>query len=384
MNSLKKDIDLFGNDSPLASFDYDRANGAFPGIKDSVLDSHRELLKIREDLFDQAEKNKKWSGAREQLLDRVKQAQDNEAKTIESFAMDQQSRFADYEFETSLIGKKASEIERLRFEYDLLSQAQRARQDISENGLARMAQEVEQTMRLYDAKVSLREQQQALTDNDWVGGMKSGFQSLIDGAQSFNQTMAQATTGAFNKMGDSLSAFVTTGKGNFKDLASSILQDISKMLIQFATLRLAKAAVGMFADGGAFGSSGLLALAKGGAFNTHSIQYYANGDIFNKPTAFRHAGGLGVMGEAGPEAVMPLTRGPSGKLGVQVFGNQQSSQSSGVVNQVQIDISINNEGASADVQTSTQDGKQLANSLKAVVLQTLQNEIRPGGMLAAR
>ena len=384
MNSLKKDIDLFGNDSPLASFDYDRANGAYPGIKDSVLDSHRELLKIREDLFDQAEKNKKWSGAREQLLDRVKQAQDNEAKTIESFASDQQSRFADYEFETSLIGKKASEIERLRFEYDLLSQAQRARQDLSENGLQRMAQEVAQTMRLYDANVSLREQQQALKDNDWVGGMQSGFQSLVDSAQSLNQTMAQATTGAFNKMGDSLSAFVTTGKGNFKDLASSILQDISKMLIQFATLRLAKAAVGMFADGGAFGSSGLLALAKGGAFNTHSIQYYANGDIFNKPTAFRHAGGLGVMGEAGPEAVMPLTRGPSGKLGVQVFGNQQSSQSSGVVNQVQIDISINNEGASADVQTSTQDGKQLANSLKAVVLQTLQNEIRPGGMLAAR
>lgn len=395
MNSLKKDIDLFGNDSPLASFDYDRANGAFPGIKDSVLDSHRELLKIREDLFDQADREKealsakekqsqKWLTARNQLLDKVQQAQDNEAKTIESFASDQQSRFADYEFETSLIGKKASEIERLRFEYDLLSQAQRARQDISENGLQRMAQEVEQTMRLYDANVSLREQQQALQDNDWVGGMKSGFQSLVDNAQSLNQTMESATIGAFNKMGDSLSAFVTTGKGNFKDLASSILQDISKMLIQFATLRLAKAAVGMFADGGAFGSSGLLALAKGGAFNTHSIQYYANGDIFNKPTAFRHAGGLGVMGEAGPEAVMPLTRGPSGKLGVQVFGNQQSSQSSGVVNQVQIDISINNEGASADVQTSSRDGKQLANSLKAVVLQTLQNEIRPGGMLAAR
>lgn len=384
MNSLKKDIDLFGNDSPLASFDYDRANGAYPGIKDSVLDSHRELLKIREDLFDQAEKNKKWSGARNQLLDKVQQAQDNEAKTIESFASDQQSRFADYEFETSLIGKKASEIERLRFEYDLLSQAQRARQDISENGLQRMAQEVEQTMRLYDAKVSLREQQQALTDNDWVGGMQSGFQSLIDGAQSLNQTMTQATTGAFDKMGDSLSTFVTTGKGDFKDLAASILQDISKMLIKFAMLKLAKAAVGMFADGGAFGSSGLLALAKGGAFNTHSIQYYANGDIFNKPTAFRHAGGLGVMGEAGPEAVMPLTRGPNGKLGVQVFGNQQSSQSAGVVNQVQIDVHISNEGTSTDVQTSSRDGKQLANSLKAVVLQTLQNEIRPGGMLAAR
>lgn len=395
MNSLKKDIALFGNDSLVAAFDYDRANGVYAGIKDSVLDSHRELLVIKEDLIDQDKREKealsakekqsqKWLTARTQLLNKVEQAQENEANTLKSFADDQQSRFADYAFETSLIGKKASEIERLRFEYDLLNQVKRAGQDLSENGVQRMAQEVEQTMSLYDANVSLREQQQALTDNDWVGGMQSGFQSLVDGAQSLNQTMAQATTGAFDKMGDSLSTFVTTGKGNFKDLASSILQDISKMLIKFAMLKLAKMAVGMFEDGGAFGSSGLLELANGGAFNTHSIQYYANGDIFNQPTAFRHAGGLGVMGEAGPEAVMPLTRGPSGKLGVQVFGNQQTNQSAGVVNQVQIDISINNDGASADVQTSTQDGKQLADSLKAVVLQTLQGEMRPGGMLGAR
>lgn len=384
MGGLKKDIALFGNNSQLAAFDYDRANGAFAGIKDSVLDELREYYRIKEDLIAQDKESQKWLMARGQLLDKVARAQENEANSLARFTSDQQYRLADYEFETSLIGKKSTEIDRLRFEYDLLNQAERIKQSLSEKGKQLLDQEITQTMALRDAQVSLREQQQQLKDNDWVGGMQSGFQSLVDGAQSLNETMTQATTGAFNKMGDSLAAFVTTGKLNFKDLAGSILQDISKMLIQFAMLRLAKAAVGMFADGGAFGSSGLLALAKGGAFNTHSIQYYANGDIFNKPTAFRHAGGLGVMGEAGPEAVMPLTRGPNGKLGVQVFGNQQSNQSAGVVNQVQIDVHITNEGASADVQASTQDGKQLGNSLKAMVLQTLQNEMRPGGMLAAR
>jgi lambda family phage tail tape measure protein len=384
MGGLKKDIALFGDNSQLASFDYDRENGAYTGIKDSVLDSYRELIKVKENLSAQDKESQKWLTARAQLLDKVAQAQTNETNSLARFAGDNQSRLADYAFETSLIGKKASEIERLRFERDLLNQAEWIKQGLSEKGKQLLDQEIAQTMALRDAQVSLREQQQQLKDNDWVGGMQSGFQSLVDGAQSLNETMTQATTGAFNKMGDSLAAFVTTGKGNFKDLAGSILQDISKMLIQFAMLRLAKAAVGMFADGGAFGSSGLLALAKGGAFNTHSIQYYANGDIFNKPTAFRHAGGLGVMGEAGPEAVMPLTRGPNGKLGVQVFGNQQSSQSAGVVNQVQIDVHISNEGTSTDVQTSSRDGKQLADSLKAVVLQTLQNEMRPGGMLAAR
>lgn len=377
MAGLKKDIALFGNDSQLAAFDYDRENGAFPGIKDSVLDELREYYRIKENLIAQDKESQKWLTARTQLLDKVAQAQENEANALKRFASDNQARLADYAFETSLIGKKASEIDRLRFERDLLNQAERAGITLSEQAKQKIIAEREEL-------IALREQQQALQDNDWVGGMQSGFQSLVDGAKSLNETMTQATTGAFDKMSDSLASFVTTGKSNFKDLAASILQDISKMLIKFAMLKLAKAAVGMFEDGGAFGSSGLLALAKGGAFNTQGIQYYANGDIFNKPTAFRHAGGLGVMGEAGPEAVMPLTRGPNGKLGVQVFGNQQTSTAAGVVNQVQIDVHITNEGASADVQASTQDGKQLADSLKAVVLQTLQGELRPGGMLAAR
>ena len=393
MDGLKKDIALFGNDSLVAAFDYDRANGAYTGIKDSVLDSHRELLKIREDLFDQADREKealsakekqsqKWLTVRGQLLDKVTQAQENEANALKNFASDNKSRLADYAFETSLISKQADEVERLKLERNLLDQAQQAGQSLSEKGRQLLAQEVEQNMALYDAQFALREQQQALKDNDWFGGMQSGFQSLVDGAQSLSETMESATIGAFNKMGDSFSAFVTTGKGNFKDLAGSILQDISKMMIKWALFKALSGIGG--AIGGNFGS--LLQTtfqAKGGGWS-NGVQFYANGDIFNKPTAFRHAGGLGVMGEAGPEAVMPLTRGPNGKLGVQVFGNQQSNQSASVVNQVQIDVHINNDGASTDVQTNTQDGKQLANSLKAVVLQTLQNEIRPGGMLAAR
>lgn len=386
MAGLKKDIALFGNDSLVASFDYDRANGAFTGIKDSRLDEWRELLVIKENLIAQDKREKealsakekasqRWLTARTQILDKVARAQEDEANALKRFASDNQSRLADYAFETSLIGKKASEIDRLRFERDLLNQAERAGITLSEQAKQKIIAEREEL-------IALREQRQLLQNVDWVIGMQSGFQSLVDGAQSLNQTMAQATTGAFDKMSDSLASFVTTGKSNFKDLAASILQDISKMLIKFAMLKLAKASVGMFADGGAFGSSGLLALAKGGAFNTHSIQYYANGDIFNKPTAFRHAGGLGVMGEAGPEAVMPLTRGPNGKLGVQVLGSQQTSTAASVVNQVQIDVHITNDGASTDVQANTQDGKQLGNSLKAMVLQTLQNELRPGGMFS--
>lgn len=67
------------------------------------------------------------------------------------------------------------------------------------------------------------------------------------------------------------------------------------------------------ADGNAFDNSGITRFAKGGAFT--------NG-IYDSPTLFKFAkgGALGEMGEAGPEAVMPLKRGPDGSLGVQVHG----------------------------------------------------------------
>jgi phage-related minor tail protein len=49
---------------------------------------------------------------------------------------------------------------------------------------------------------------------------------------------------------------------------------------------------------------------------------FARGGIFNRPTIFPMARGMGIMGEAGPEAVMPLTRGRDGKLGVKASGGQ--------------------------------------------------------------
>ena len=76
-------------------------------------------------------------------------------------------------------------------------------------------------------------------------------------------------------------------------------------------------------------SSGLPAVyAKGGTFGT--VQEFAKGGsftngVYNSPTMFKFANGgsFGVMGEAGPEAVMPLKRGPDGSLGVQMNGPQQ-------------------------------------------------------------
>lgn len=75
--------------------------------------------------------------------------------------------------------------------------------------------------------------------------------------------------------------------------------------------------------GGLFGSGffgglmkGLLGFAKGGAFQSGNIVPFAKGGVVNKPTVFPFAKGIGLMGEAGPEAIMPLRRGSDGRLGV--------------------------------------------------------------------
>ena len=82
-------------------------------------------------------------------------------------------------------------------------------------------------------------------------------------------------------------------------------------------------------SGAALTANGFAGYANGGAFGG-SVQAFARGDVFNSPTAFRFAkgGGFanGVMGEAGPEAVMPLRRGADGKLGVATSGGGASNQ----------------------------------------------------------
>lgn len=70
--------------------------------------------------------------------------------------------------------------------------------------------------------------------------------------------------------------------------------------------------------GGLFGN--LVGSARGNVFSGGRITPFANGGIVNSPTLFPMRGGTGLMGEAGPEAVMPLARGRDGKLGVRGGG----------------------------------------------------------------
>jgi phage-related minor tail protein len=74
----------------------------------------------------------------------------------------------------------------------------------------------------------------------------------------------------------------------------------------------------MFASG--IAGIGAAAFAKGGSFAQGRVMPFAKGGVVTAPTSFPMRGGSGLMGEAGPEAIMPLTRGADGSLGVKVAG----------------------------------------------------------------
>ncbi|MEP2530658.1 phage tail tape measure protein [Shimia sp.] len=61
---------------------------------------------------------------------------------------------------------------------------------------------------------------------------------------------------------------------------------------------------------------GILPFANGASFSQGRVTPFANGGIVSSPVSFPMRGGMGLMGEAGPEAIMPLARGADGKLGV--------------------------------------------------------------------
>lgn len=77
---------------------------------------------------------------------------------------------------------------------------------------------------------------------------------------------------------------------------------------------------GVLADGLNAAVSGMMPFADGAPFSQGRVMPFAKGGVVSSPTSFPMQGGTGLMGEAGPEAIMPLSRGADGRLGVRTQG----------------------------------------------------------------
>lgn len=157
---------------------------------------------------------------------------------------------------------------------------------------------------------------------DEMRGLAAGFTGEItdaanairtlDGqAQKLSRSLSSSLKSAFDKAvfgGEKLSTV-------FRDLAGSV----AGRALDAALAPVTNAVAGGFSGltGSLTGAlAGAFGFANGGGFSSGRVRAFARGGVVEGPTLFRMRGATGLMGEAGAEAIMPLTRGPDGRLGV--------------------------------------------------------------------
>ena len=104
------------------------------------------------------------------------------------------------------------------------------------------------------------------------------------------------------------------------DALKGVGRSIADAVLSMAMRPVEKALAGSLAEGVTGLLSGALPFAEGGAFAQGRVMPFARGGVVAGPTHFPMRGGTGLMGEAGPEAIMPLQRGADGRLGVAASG----------------------------------------------------------------
>ncbi|MCM8563109.1 phage tail tape measure protein [Pseudomonas shahriarae] len=241
---------------------------------------------------------------------------------------------------------------------------------------------------------------------DWTKGATSAWANYLDSAQNIAGQTKSLFGSAFSSMEDSIVNFAMTGKLSFADFTKSILADMARIATRQAAsgllgslVGLGVSAAGSYFGGGAATSAGSTAAgyspevlagwsgvtqAKGGAWSG-GVQMFADGGAFtnsivSKPTAFGMANGkTGVMGEAGEEAIMPLTRTSSGKLGVMAMGGGGSGAT-----QINVEVHIDGDGnasSSSDDPGYDLFGKELATFVEQKYLELRTKDMRQGGVI---
>ncbi|WP_116597056.1 phage tail tape measure protein [Primorskyibacter marinus] len=173
----------------------------------------------------------------------------------------------------------------------------------------------------------------AETLENQVDALESSFASAAGMAAGFDAEMRRIHQ-TFSATGKGVAALETSLSRGLKGAIDGVVFDgmkLSDALERVANSMIGTAYnaavkpvtdhVGSLIAGGVAGIfGGASPFADGAAFGQGRVMPFAKGGVVTGPTNFPMRGGTGLMGEAGPEAIMPLTRGADGKLGVQAQG----------------------------------------------------------------
>lgn len=244
----------------------------------------------------------------------------------------------------------------------------------------------------------------AAAEADWMSGVSRGYANWFDEISDVSGTVSDGVKTTLDSAFGNVTSMLEGNKVSWKSWGISVLQIIEKVALQMAVVSAMGGAssgsgifgsligsVGSFFGGGAGASastgtavssygSNFLFNAKGGVYDSPSLSAFSNGIVRN-PTMFAFAkGGAGIMGEAGPEAIMPLTRAPDGSLGVRAVG---SGGGQSVSSAPQVYITIDGNG---NTQTQATTGyEQFAREVGAFTdkryRELIMRDLAPGGAI---
>ncbi len=270
---------------------------------------------------------------------------------------------------------------------DLLRQRQAGEIDETfyQQGLALNKRYLEERLRDQEGYYAASDAQR----DDWMTGLSEGYANWVDEATDYSSMaadgMKQAMGGAVTTITDMLNGNVDS----WKDWGVSVLKIIQNVLVNMAVANGVSSIGSLFSFGAssaAAASSGTAIQnaganftfnAKGNVYDSPSLSAYSNG-VFQTPQLFAFAKGAGVFAEAGPEAIMPLTRAADGSLGVRAVG---TGGGQAVSSAPQVYITIDGNG-NTSTQTSPgleQFGADVGKYIDQRYKQNIMRDIRPGG-----
>jgi len=219
-----------------------------------------------------------------------------------------------------------------------------------------------------------------------MAGFRDGISFYLESIGTLGEGISSLTQSSIKGLEDAIVSLTTTGTFSFRQFALSVVEEMTRMVTRLLIIApILQAIQSLIPGAGGIGAkfptgAGLLPKGKlfeggifgnGGAFDRNGLQAFAMGGIVNRPTIFPFADGgagrLGLMGEAGPEAIIPLKRGADGKLGVAGGGGTT------------VNVSVDARGTS--VEGNDTRGNQLARVVAQAVQAELIKQKRPGGLL---
>lgn len=216
--------------------------------------------------------------------------------------------------------------------------------------------------------------------NNWNAGLQEGLTNWADSATDYASQAADAVVSTMDGLVSNISDALAGNVVDWRNWGSSVLREVSKILMNAAIVNGLKSLSGAGGWLGTVGGwiSGAVANAKGGVYTSANLSAYSN-TIVDTPTYFAFAKGAGLMGEAGPEAIMPLTRAADGSLGVRAIGNVNGG--GGFVYSPVYHINIQNQGSNGEIDTRSARG--LVDLIDSRVVSIMQSSRRDGGLYSA-